>query len=131
MRTIRTGLSRVGKIWRGWSRWRRGGAVGGLAPVLGVLPGGAAAVSLRLQDAGDPSADARTRGRDAVWLGHAWVDGRKTNADLSALATQFTASGSRDLSSTTGHLEHDGSLPAAVYPRAWWFIDAVHRLMPQ
>jgi hypothetical protein len=131
MRTIKAGLSRVGRIWRGWSRWRRAGVVAGLALVLALLPVGAAAVSLRLQYAGDPSADARTRGRDAVWLGHAWVDGRKTDADLAALATQLKGTGIRDLYVHTGPLEHDGSLPAAVYPRARWFLDAVHRLMPQ
>jgi hypothetical protein len=131
VRTIGGGLSRVGSIWRGWSRWRRAGVVAGLALVLALLPVGAAAVSLRLQYAGDPSADARTRGRDAVWLGHAWVDGRKTDADMAALATQLKGTGIRDLYVHTGPLEHDGSLLAAVYPRARWFLDAVHRLMPQ
>jgi hypothetical protein len=131
MRTIRAGLSRVGMIWRGWSRWRRAGVVSVLAVLLALLPVGAAAASLRLQYAGDPSVDARTRGRDAVWLGHVWVDGRKTDADVAALATQLTGTGIRDVYVHTGPLEHDGSLPAAVYPRAGWFLDAVHRLMPQ
>jgi hypothetical protein len=131
MRTIRAGLSRVGRVWRGWSRWRQAGVVSGLALVLALLPVGAAAVSLRLQYAGTPSPDARTRGRDAVWLGHAWVDGRKTDADLAALAIQLKGTGIRDLYVHTGPLEHDGSLPAAVYPRARWFLEAVHRLMPQ
>ncbi|MDX6238415.1 MAG: hypothetical protein QOG10_3230 [Kribbellaceae bacterium] len=131
MRTIRAGLSSGGRIWRGWSRWRRAGVVAALALVLALLPVGAAALSLRLQYAGDPSADARTRGRDAVWLGHAWVDGRKTDADLATLATQLKGTGIRDLYVHTGPLEHDGSLPASVHPRARWFVDAVHRLMPQ
>ena len=36
----------------------------------------AAGITLRLNYAGDPEPGTRTRGRDAVWLGHAWVDGR-------------------------------------------------------
>jgi hypothetical protein len=110
MRTIKAGLSRVGRTWRGWSRWRRAGVVAGLA----LLPVGAAAVSLRLQYAGDPSADARTRSRDAVWLGHAWVDGRKTDADLAALATQLKGTGIRDLYVHTG----PSSTTAACLPRS-------------
>jgi hypothetical protein len=42
--------------------------------LLLIVPLGAYAISLRVQYAGDPSA--RTRNQDAIWLGHAWVDGR-------------------------------------------------------
>lgn len=37
----------------------------------------------------------------------------------------------RDLYVHTGPLEHDGTLPAKVHPRARWFVDAVHRVMPK
>jgi hypothetical protein len=95
------------------------------------VPLGLHAASLRISYAGEPSAAARTRGHDAIWLGHAWVDGRKTPADIAALAKQLTGTGIRDLYVHTGPLEHDGSLPlATVSPRARWFIDAVHQAMP-
>ncbi|GAA2803356.1 glycoside hydrolase family 18 protein [Kitasatospora aburaviensis] len=95
-----------------------------------VTPVGAAALALRLQYVGEPSPEARTRGRDAVWLGHAWVDGRKGDADVAALAQRLAGTGVRDLYVHTGPLEHDGSLPPTVHPRARWFTEAAHRALP-
>ncbi|MFE1549827.1 hypothetical protein [Streptomyces sp. NPDC058718] len=110
--------------------WRRGRwFVLGLVMVL-VLPLLTGAVALRLNFTGDVREDARTRGKDAVWLGHAWVDGRKKDADLAAFAARIKGTGIRDLYVHAGPLRHDGTLPAAKYPRAKWLIDAVHRTMP-
>ncbi|WP_232246734.1 glycoside hydrolase family 18 protein [Kitasatospora mediocidica] len=116
--------------WRSWSRRRRRTVwvALGLAALL-VVPVGSAALALRVEAVGDPSASARSRGRDAVWLGHAWVDGRKGPADLTALA-QLVRGGVRDLYVHAGPLEHDGSLPADRYPQARTLIDAVHRELP-
>ncbi|MET9674246.1 hypothetical protein ABZY68_14270 [Streptomyces sp. NPDC006482] len=110
--------------------WRRGrwfalGLV--LALVVPLLTG---AVALRLTYTGDVREDARTRGKDAIWLGHAWVDGRKKDADLAAFAARIKGTGIRDLYVHAGPLRHDGTLPAAKYPRAKWLIDGVHRTMP-
>ncbi|WP_327637851.1 hypothetical protein OHB24_05465 [Kribbella sp. NBC_00482] len=97
--------------------------------LLLIVPLGAYAISLRVQYAGDPTA--RTRNQDAIWLGHAWVDGRKTAADVTALAQRLQGTGIRDLYVHTGPLEHDGSLPLAkVSPKARWFVDAVHAAAP-
>ncbi|RZT20513.1 hypothetical protein EV649_3660 [Kribbella sp. VKM Ac-2569] len=97
--------------------------------LLLIVPLGAYAISLRVQYAGDPTA--RTRNQDALWLGHAWVDGRKTAADVTALAQRLQGTGIRDLYVHTGPLEHDGSLPLAkVSPKARWFVDAVHAAAP-
>ncbi|MER5711168.1 hypothetical protein [Streptomyces sp. NPDC002122] len=110
--------------------WRRGRwFVLGLVMVL-VLPLLTGAVALRLNFTGDVREDARTRGQDAIWLGHAWVDGRKKDADLAAFAARIKGTGIRDLYVHAGPLRHDGTLPAAKYPRAKWLIDAVHRTMP-
>ncbi|MFD0151358.1 hypothetical protein ACWGQ4_16380 [Streptomyces sp. NPDC055721] len=110
--------------------WRRGRwFVLGLVMVL-VLPLLTGAVALRLNFTGDVREDARTRGKDAIWLGHAWVDGRKKDADLAAFAARIKGTGIRDLYVHAGPLRHDGTLPAAKYPRAKWLIDAVHRTMP-
>ncbi|WP_380284308.1 hypothetical protein [Kitasatospora purpeofusca] len=116
--------------WRGWSRWRKALVVAGALLAVVAVPVGSAALALRLQYVGDPSPEARTRGRDAVWLGHAWVDGRKGDADLAELARRLAGTGIRDLYVHTGPLEHDGSLPPAVHPRARWFTDAAHRALP-
>ncbi|MFI6418921.1 hypothetical protein ACIBG6_16160 [Streptomyces sp. NPDC050842] len=110
--------------------WRRGRwFVLGLVLLL-VVPLLTGAVALRLNYTGDVRDDARTRGKDAIWLGHAWVDGRKKDADLAAFAERIKGTGIRDLYVHAGPLRHDGTLPAAKYPRAKWLIDAVHRTMP-
>jgi hypothetical protein len=79
---------------------------------------------------GTPRADARTRGDDALWLGHAWVDGRKTQADVDALARQLRGGGVRDLYVHTGPLALDGSLDPSLYPDAAWLIKALHTAVP-
>ncbi|MEV5507266.1 hypothetical protein [Streptomyces orinoci] len=95
-----------------------------------LLPVAAAASALRASYAGAPAPDAVSRGHDALWLGHAWVDGRRTEADLARLKRRIADTGVRDLYVHSGPLEHDGTLPAADYPRARWLIDAVHRELP-
>ncbi|WP_234358752.1 hypothetical protein [Streptomyces sp. NRRL B-24085] len=101
----------------------------GLALVI-LVPFLSVAVALRLNYAGDPADGTRTRHKDAVWLGHAWVDGRKTDADVGALARRLRDIGIRDLYVHAGPLEHDGTLPASAYPRAAWLIGAVHEAAP-
>ncbi|PIB10591.1 hypothetical protein B1C81_06990 [Streptomyces sp. HG99] len=102
-----------------------------LALILALLlPTLAAGIALRVNYAGDPAPGTKTRNRDALWLGHAWVDGRKKDADVTALAARLRSTGIRDLYVHTGPLEHDGTLPEAVYPRAGWLIAAVHRELP-
>ncbi|MFJ8109705.1 hypothetical protein [Streptomyces sp. NPDC096132] len=108
-------------------RWRRLA----LALVLLLLtPILASQIALGVNYLGDPADGTRTRNRDAIWLGHAWVDGRKDDADVKALADRLRDTGMRDLYVHAGPLEHDGTLPASAYPRAKWFIAAVHREAP-
>ncbi|MFE5258822.1 glycoside hydrolase family 18 protein [Streptomyces coelicoflavus] len=95
-----------------------------------LLPLLTAETALRINYMGDPADGTRTRNRDAMWLGHAWVDGRKKDADLTALARSLKTTGIRDLYVHTGPMEHDGTLPESLYPRARWLIDAVHRELP-
>ncbi|MCT7352181.1 hypothetical protein N4P33_08330 [Streptomyces sp. 15-116A] len=117
-----------GKRRRPWVRWVRRGA---LALVLLLLvPLLAVETALWFNSTGDPADGTRTRNRDALWLGHAWVDGRKKDADVAALARRLSDTGIRDLYVHAGPLEHDGTLPESAYPRARWFIDAVHRELP-
>ncbi|MFE3545596.1 hypothetical protein ACFXK0_21750 [Nocardia sp. NPDC059177] len=116
--------------WQSWSWWRRCAVIVAVlvalvfAPVIGVL------CALLAHNVGEQSELARTRGKDAFWLGHAWVDGRRTDADIDALVTLLAGSGIRDLYVHTGPLEHDGSLRDELAPRARWFVDAVHAKLP-
>ncbi|MFD5468547.1 hypothetical protein ACFWIQ_37940 [Kitasatospora sp. NPDC127059] len=116
--------------WTGLPWWGRALVALGLAAAVPVAALGSVFISFRLHYTGEPAAEARTRGRDAVWLGHAWVDGRKTDADVAALARQLAGTGVRDLYVHAGPLEHDGSLPASVHPKARWFTEAAHRALP-
>ncbi|MFF3123193.1 hypothetical protein ACFVRD_12665 [Streptomyces sp. NPDC057908] len=115
--------------WSGlWGTWPRRIALG--AVLLISVPVLTAGIALRLNYSGDPGDGTRTRGRDAIWLGHAWVDGRKDDADLAAFAARIKGTGIKDLYVHAGPLEHDGTLPAARYSRARWLLDAVHRTLP-
>ncbi|MFC1407885.1 hypothetical protein ACEZCY_01165 [Streptacidiphilus sp. N1-12] len=115
--------------WRLWRRW----TVRVLCVLLLTATGSALGLGggLLLDSTGTPRADAVSRGGDALWLGHAWVDGRKTQADVDALAEQLGGGGIRDLYVHTGPLAFDGSLDPALYPRAHWLIGALHQAMPQ
>ncbi|MFF4112580.1 glycosyl hydrolase family 18 protein [Streptomyces sp. NPDC001714] len=95
-----------------------------------LLPLLIAETALRINYAGDPKAGTYSRNRDALWLGHAWVDGRRTDADVTALAARLADTGMRDLYVHAGPLEHNGTLPKSAYPKARWLITAVHRKLP-
>lgn len=112
------------------SAWRRGRWIVLALVLLLVVPPLAGALALRLNYAGDLDDGTRSRGKDAIWLGHAWVDGRKKDADLAAFAARIKGTGIRDLYVHAGPLEHDGTLPVARYPRAAWLVAGVHRTMP-
>ncbi|MDX5567910.1 hypothetical protein PYK79_38065, partial [Streptomyces sp. ID05-04B] len=96
-----------------------------LVPIL------VAEAALRVNYLGDPGDGTYTRGKDAIWLGHAWVDGRKTEADVETLTRRLADTGMRDLYVHAGPLEHDGTLPKSTYANARWFIAAVHREAPK
>ncbi|MGW1602279.1 hypothetical protein [Streptomyces eurythermus] len=102
----------------------------GVLLALLLLPLLTAETALRINYAGDPAPGTRTRHRDALWLGHAWVDGRKSDQDVRELARRLRDTGIRDLYVHSGPLEHDGTLPASAYRKARWFTAAVHRELP-
>jgi hypothetical protein len=100
-------------------------AVGVLLLLLGVSAG-----ALRLQFTGTPAAWAKTTGNDALWLGHAWVDGRKTDRDLDALAARLRGTGIRDVYVHSGPLGFDGALSPTKYPNAGNFLKWWHERLP-
>lgn len=129
---VRSWAPRSGRTPRGprrtWLTWLKRTALG--VAVLLLIPALTAGIALRANYAGDYRDGTRTRGRDAIWLGHAWVDGRKKDADVAALAARLRGTGLRDLYVHAGPLEHDGTLPPARYAGAKWLIGAVHRELP-
>jgi hypothetical protein len=123
---------------RGSGWWaRRGRAVrrvawaAGAVALAAVLFCGAAGTALLAEESGPVSARAHTTGDDALWLGHAWVDGRHGQADPNALVARLKTTGIRDLFVHSGPLSDDGSLDPALRPRARWLTSALHRALPQ
>ncbi|GAB1337611.1 hypothetical protein ACE1SV_42010 [Streptomyces sp. E-15] len=112
------------------SRRRRFVRAGAAVLALLLLPLLTAETALRVNYSGDPAPGTRTRHQDALWLGHAWVDGRKTDRDVEALARRLRDTGVRDLYVHAGPLEHDGTLPASAYRGARRLTAAVHRELP-
>lgn len=97
--------------------------------VISVLLGGRW-LGFSVQDIGTLSPRAYSTGHDAMWLGHAWVDGRKSASDVAALARQVRGSGITDLFVHVGPLDDDGTLDPAKAPRAAWFTEQVRTLIP-
>ncbi|WP_037869289.1 membrane protein [Streptomyces sp. SPB074] len=112
-----------------WVRVLRWTALGAVLIVL--LPLLAAGTWLRFSYAGEPGDGTRTRGRDALWIGHAWVDGRKDAGDLDRLVERLRYTGIRDLYVHAGPLEHDGTLPATLHSEAGWLLDGLHARLPR
>lgn len=114
--------------WRGWGRTSLLALLGLTATVLALIA--VCPIALWVENTGEPAVTAHTRGRDALWLGHAWVDGRKSQTDVAALAKQLSDGNIRDLFVHTGPLSDDGSLGRELSPRASWFVAAMHRTLP-
>lgn len=100
---------------------------------IALVLGAAAGVrlgTLWLDSRGTPAGWTRSTGDDAVWLGHAWVDGRRSAADVRRFAARLRGTGIRDLFVHAGPLNRDGTLPASRHPAARAFLDAAHRYLP-
>lgn len=118
----------------GWASWptgvRRALAGLGVLVLLLVVTLGAGFGGLLAEDSGTISAQARSTGDDALWLGHAWVDGRHGQADLDALVARLRDTGIRDLFVHSGPLADDGTLNPALRPKARWLVTSLHKALP-
>ncbi|GGT13700.1 hypothetical protein ACFFV7_24580 [Nonomuraea spiralis] len=109
---------------------RRGLRLVALAVAVVVALAGLLAVALRLQFTGAPAAWAKSTGNDALWLGHAWVDGRRTEQDVERLAVRLRATGIKDVYVHSGPFEWDGRLDPAKHPNAGNFVKWMHERLP-
>ncbi|GAA3132198.1 hypothetical protein GCM10010466_23560 [Planomonospora alba] len=99
-------------------------ALAGALALLVALPALVAAF-FWAQAAGSPESWAKSLGHDALWLGHAWVDGRRTETDVKALAVRLRETGIKDVYVHAGPFEFDGTLRTDRYANAgdllkWW-----------
>jgi hypothetical protein len=107
-------------------RWTAGALV-----LLTVLPLVAAVAFLRGMYSGGIDPQAHTRNRDAVWLGHAWVDGRHDETDLAVLASRIDGSGISDVYVHAGPLDNEGVLSPDSHPRAGWLLEELAEQLPE
>src|SRR5690606_14213592 len=109
---------------------RRGLRLIALASVVVVALIGMLAAAFRLQFTGAPAGWAMSTGNDALWLGHMWVDGRRTEQDVRLLAERLRVTGVKDLFVHAGPFERDGRLDPARYAKAPEFVRWVKGHMP-
>jgi len=81
-------------------------------------------------DGGPVAADARSTGHDALWMGHAWLEGRRSPADLRLLASRIRGSGISDVYLFAGGLDSAGRLAPAGYARAGTFLASFRSACP-
>lgn len=93
-----------------------------LAATLGFL--------LQRADGGPAAAWARSTRHDALWMGHAWLDGRRSPADVARLAVRIRASGIRDVYVLAGALGRTGRLSPAAYSGVRPFLASFHAMLP-
>lgn len=108
---------------------RASAALALLVPVALAVQAGVATSAVLLGD-GRGTPVARGRGLDAVWLGHAWVDGRRSDADAVRLAGRLRAGGFSDVFVHAGPLADDGTLDPAKAPRLRDLVTRLHTLVP-
>lgn len=109
---------------------RRAALAGGCTVLALVLLAGGCVVALDAQYRGPVPHGARGHGQDAEWLGHAWVDGRRSQSDVNGLADMLAGTGVRDLFVHAGPFADDGTLDPGLRPRARWLTGALHRALP-
>ncbi|MGV9377759.1 hypothetical protein ACWDRB_18175 [Nonomuraea sp. NPDC003707] len=109
---------------------RRGLRLLALALAIVVALVGLLAAALRLQFTGAPAAWAKSTGNDALWLGHAWVDGRRTERDVEQLAVRLRATGIKDVYVHSGPFNWDGTLSPDKYPNAGNFVKWLRERLP-
>ncbi|GAB1816985.1 glycoside hydrolase family 18 protein [Herbidospora sp. RD11066] len=83
---------------------------------------------LRLDYLGTPVATARSAGTDALWMGHMWVDGRRTEKDLEELKPRLTHM--RDLFVHSGPYGPDGKLDPNLHPKSRDFLNWARNQLP-
>jgi hypothetical protein len=98
--------------------------------LIPVLLGAGSLTWLAVEGSASLPAAIPATGGDGLWLGHAWVDGQETSADLSTLVTRVRQDGIRDLLVHDGPLSANGSLDPRLSPRARWLVSTVHKLLP-
>ncbi len=100
-----------------------------LLAIVAVLVG-TAGFLLQSTDGGPAAAWATSTDHDALWMGHAWLDGRRSPAGLRLLAARIRGSGIRDVYVFAGGLDSAGRLAPAGYAGAGAFLASFRAACP-
>jgi len=119
------GPGRVRRRWPARLLRLAGWASAGMALVLVVVLG---ATWLWWRPA--PPATERSRGVNALWLGHRWVGQPHSAAEYAALAGTLRRAGISDALFHAGPLNGDGTVPADRYRHAGALLDALRQRVP-
>jgi hypothetical protein len=122
-RSSRAFGSARGVLWWIWVR------VAALLAVIVVVVG-TVGFLLHRADGGPVAAGASSTGHDALWMGDAWLDGRRTPADLRMLAARIRGSGIGDVYVFVGVLDSAGRLAPAGYAGAGAFLASFRSACP-
>ncbi|QBI53300.1 glycoside hydrolase family 18 protein [Streptomonospora litoralis] len=109
-------------------KWFLQRVLAAVAAVLVVALG--AALLVRLQYTGEPASWAVSNQTNALWMGHAWVDGRYGERELAELKPRITEGGISDVYVHVGPLDYDGRLDPAKHPELEGFLRMFRRELP-
>jgi hypothetical protein len=85
---------------------------------------------LSRQASGPAAPWATSTGNDGLWLGPAWLDGRRTAAEVTALAGHIRRSGITDVYVQAGRLDAAGRLSPSQYAGAGAFLGSFRAALP-
>ncbi|GAA4933416.1 glycoside hydrolase family 18 protein [Streptomonospora halophila] len=109
-------------------KWFLQRVLAAIAAVVVVALG--AALLVRVQYTGEPASWAVSDGSNALWMGHAWVDGRYGHTELSRLKPRIEKGGISDVYVHVGPLETDGRLDPAKHPELEGFLRMFREELP-
>ncbi|MFI6294356.1 hypothetical protein ACIBEJ_22390 [Nonomuraea sp. NPDC050790] len=109
---------------------RRGLRLLALALAIVVVLVGVVAAAFRVQFTGEPADWAKSTGNDALWMGHMWVDGRRTEQDVKDLAVRLRSTGIKDIYVHSGPFKRDGTLDMGAISTAESFVAWAHKYLP-
>jgi hypothetical protein len=98
--------------------------------LIPVLLATAGLAWLGVEGSASPPATIPAAGGDGLWLGHAWVAGQETTADLNTLVARVKQDGIKDLFVHDGPLSANGSLDPKLDPDARSFVTTLHQRLP-
>lgn len=68
---------------------------------------------------------------DAIWLGHEWVDQKKSDAEILALAQKLANHNINTIFVHIGPIEENGKISSDKFPEVMNFVEKMHSYLPE